>query len=148
MNRVTIAHIVRLRTGMLRHGGSSDNPVDHSDRGISKDRATGIETRFLKQGPEGTPSGSGLSGLREQDRQGDLGGKHAPGIVATEGHDRQAVRSPELLFRFSWKWRKRSPIKIMERTHEEATEVAFAGRESGHPEAAFAGQGADFEALR
>jgi transposase len=25
------------------------------------------------------------------------------------------------VFRFSWKWRKRSPIKKMERTHEEAT---------------------------
>ena len=31
------------------------------------------------------------------------------------------------LFRFSWKWRKRSPIKIMERTHEEATEALLAG---------------------
>src|SRR5208337_3037063 len=27
------------------------------------------------------------------------------------------------LFRFSRKWRKRSPIKTMERTHEEATEA-------------------------
>jgi len=32
----------------------------------------------------------------------------------------------EDLFRFSWKWRKRSPIKIMERTHEEATEALYA----------------------
>ena len=38
------------------------------------------------------------------------------------------------LFRFRWKWRKRSPIKIMERTHEEATEALYAGRESRHPE--------------
>jgi hypothetical protein len=29
----------------------------------------------------------------------------------------------------------------MERTHEEATEALFVGRESRHPEAAFAGQG-------
>src|SRR5262249_12564882 len=27
------------------------------------------------------------------------------------------------VFRFSWKWRRRSPIKLMERTHEEATEA-------------------------
>jgi hypothetical protein len=27
------------------------------------------------------------------------------------------------LFRFSWKWRRRSPIKLMERTHEEATKA-------------------------
>src|ERR1051326_6303053 len=29
-------------------------------------------------------------------------------------------------FRFSWKWRRRSPIKIMERTHEQATETVYA----------------------
>jgi len=33
------------------------------------------------------------------------------------------------MFRFRWKWRKRCPIKIMERTHEEATEALSAGRE-------------------
>jgi len=27
------------------------------------------------------------------------------------------------LFRFSWKWRRRSPSKVKERTHEEATEA-------------------------
>ena len=27
------------------------------------------------------------------------------------------------MFRFSWKWRRRSPSKAKERTHEEATEV-------------------------
>ena len=43
------------------------------------------------------------------------------------------------MFRFSWKWRKRSPGKVMERTHEEATEALHAGRESRHPEAAFVG---------
>ena len=34
------------------------------------------------------------------------------------------------MFRLSWKWRKRSPIKIMERTHEEATEALHGGRDS------------------
>src|SRR6202049_4966276 len=29
----------------------------------------------------------------------------------------------------SWKWRKRSSVKITERTHEEATEALHAGRE-------------------
>jgi transposase len=28
-------------------------------------------------------------------------------------------RQGQALFRFSWKWRRRSPIKLMERTHEE-----------------------------
>ena len=46
------------------------------------------------------------------------------------------------VFRFSWKWRRRSPIKLMERTHEEATEAIRAGREGRHPAAAFAGEGA------
>jgi hypothetical protein len=40
------------------------------------------------------------------------------------------------------------PVRYKERTHEEATEALLAGRESRHPEAAFAGQGADLEALR
>jgi hypothetical protein len=53
---------------------------------------------------------------------------------------------PKLL-RFSWKWRRRSPIKLMERTHEEATEALRAGREGRHPAPAFAGEGADLEAL-
>src|SRR5687767_14346201 len=36
----------------------------------------------------------------------------------------EAVRDWEKrLFRFSWKWRRRSPTKLMERTHEEATEA-------------------------
>jgi hypothetical protein len=51
------------------------------------------------------------------------------------------------LFRFSWKWRKCSPIKIMERTHEEATEALYAGRESRHPEAASVGAGSDLRIM-
>ena len=27
------------------------------------------------------------------------------------------------MFRFSWKWRRRSPAKVKERAHEEATEA-------------------------
>jgi hypothetical protein len=46
-----------------------------------------------------------------------------------------------------WKWRRRSPIKIMERTHEEATEALHAGREGRHPEAASVGAGADLRAV-
>src|SRR5262249_33441014 len=52
------------------------------------------------------------------------------------------------MFRFNWKWRRRSPSKVMERTHEEATEALHVGREGHHPEAASAGEGADLEALR
>jgi len=43
------------------------------------------------------------------------------------------------LFRFSWKWRRRSSSKVKERTHEEATEALRAGIEGRHPEAAFEG---------
>jgi transposase len=32
------------------------------------------------------------------------------------------------MFRFSWKWRRRSPVKAKARTHEEATEPLYAGR--------------------
>ena len=52
------------------------------------------------------------------------------------------------MFRFCWKWRRRSAIKVRRERNEEATEALFAGRESRHPEAAFAGQGAHIEALR
>ena len=51
------------------------------------------------------------------------------------------------VFRFSWKWRKRSPIKIMERTHEEATEALYAGRKSRFFEAAFVGAGSDLRIM-
>jgi hypothetical protein len=52
------------------------------------------------------------------------------------------------LFRFSWKWRRRSPTKLMERTHEEATEALHAGRKDRHPQATFAGEGDHLEAVR
>jgi hypothetical protein len=51
-------------------------------------------------------------------------------------------------FRLSWKWRKRSVVKITERTREEDTETLHRRRESGDPEAAFAGLGADLETVR
>ena len=43
----------------------------------------------------------------------------------------------------SWKWRKRSSVKITERTHEETTEALHAGREGRHSEEAFGGRSAD-----
>jgi hypothetical protein len=43
----------------------------------------------------------------------------------------------------SWKWRKRSSVKITERTHEETTEALHTGRESRHSEEAFGGRSAD-----
>ena len=42
----------------------------------------------------------------------------------------------------SWKWRKRSSVKITERTYEEGTEAFQSRRESSHPEAASCGQSA------
>src|SRR3712207_6831477 len=52
------------------------------------------------------------------------------------------------MFRFSWKWRRRSPIKLMERMHEEATQALRAGREGRHPAATFAAEGAHLQAVR
>jgi hypothetical protein len=51
------------------------------------------------------------------------------------------------MFRFSWKWRRRSSSKVKERTHEEATEAIRARREGRHPEAAFAGKGTHIEVM-
>ena len=47
------------------------------------------------------------------------------------------------VFCLSWKWRKRSSVKITERTHEETTEALHAGREGRHSEEAFGGRSAD-----
>src|SRR5208283_803550 len=47
----------------------------------------------------------------------------------------------------SWKWRKRSSVKITERTYEERTEAFHPGRKSGHPEAASCGQSARLGAV-
>ena len=57
--------------------------------------------------------------------------------------------SDRLVFRSGsvWKWRKRSPIKITERTHEEAAEALYAGRESRHPEAASVGADSDLRTM-
>src|SRR5260370_22523481 len=51
------------------------------------------------------------------------------------------------VFRLSWKWRERSAVKITERTHEKDTEALYSGRAGSHSEAAFAGEGANFQAL-
>jgi hypothetical protein len=55
---------------------------------------------------------------------------------------RQAV-----VFRLSWKWRKRSAVKIAERTHEEDTQALHRRGKGRHPEAASIGAGAGLEAL-
>src|ERR1700693_5215762 len=45
-----------------------------------------------------------------------------------ESHDRFMLSQPAAqLSCLSWKWRKRSSVKITERTHEEATEALHAG---------------------
>src|SRR6516164_4056969 len=48
----------------------------------------------------------------------------------------------------SWKWRKRSSVKITERTHEETRETLHAGREGRHSEEAFGGRSADLGPVR
>src|SRR5437879_6235284 len=45
-----------------------------------------------------------------------------------------------LLSRLSWNWRKRSSVKITERTYEEGTEAFHTRRKSSHLEAASCGQ--------
>ena len=50
-------------------------------------------------------------------------GRHLSDNVGRGGNLGQAKRCPRIsarmkLFRFSWKWRKRSAVKITERTHE------------------------------
>jgi hypothetical protein len=52
-----------------------------------------------------------------------------------------------ILLRLSWKWRKRSSVKIAERTYEEGTEAFHPRRKSGHPEAASCGQSASLGAV-
>ena len=39
----------------------------------------------------------------------------------------------------SWRWRKRSSVKITERTHEETTEALHTGKENRHSGKAFGG---------
>jgi len=52
-----------------------------------------------------------------------------------------------VLFRLSWKWKERSAVKITERMREETTEALDGRREGRRLETAFAGTGADFQAL-
>ena len=47
----------------------------------------------------------------------------------------------------SWKWRRRSYVKITERTYEEGTVAFHPRRKSSHPEAASCGQGASLGAV-
>src|ERR1700685_2771141 len=52
------------------------------------------------------------------------------------------MQSSLLLSCLSWKWRKRSSVKITERTYEEGTEALHPRRKSSHPETASCGQSA------
>src|SRR5271169_3727847 len=65
-----------------------------------------------------------------------------PGTLAILRHLR-IEPTPVGLSCLSWKWRKRSSVKITERTHEETTEALHAGREGRHSEEAFGGRSAD-----
>jgi hypothetical protein len=71
-----------------------------------------------------------------------------------KGKTTHAILSDTILFllarvsRLSWKWRARSPVKLMEGTRETATEAPHCGREGRHPETAFFGEGADLGPVR
>src|ERR1700691_4825516 len=58
------------------------------------------------------------------------------------------MRAIQALSCLSWKWRKRSSVKIAERTYEEGTEAFHPRRKSSHPEAASCGQSARLVAVR
>src|SRR5262249_50129 len=49
--------------------------------------------------------------------------------------------------RLSWKWRKRSSVKITERTYEKRAQALQRRRESGHSEAASFGQGCSLRSV-
>jgi hypothetical protein len=49
--------------------------------------------------------------------------------------------------RLRWKWRRRSAVKITERTREEDKKALHRRREGRRAQAAFAGTGADLQAL-
>jgi hypothetical protein len=83
-------------------------------------------------------------GLSRQHLNAQMGGNERTG----ESEIRFGPREPASLFRFSWKWRRRSSSKVKERTPEEATKAIRARREGRHPEAAFAGEGAHIEVMR
>ena len=51
------------------------------------------------------------------------------------------------MFRLSWKWRKRSSVKMAERTYEEGTKALRHRREGSHSEAASFGQNAGLGAM-
>src|SRR5580658_1840367 len=55
-------------------------------------------------------------------------------MITTEGGQ------GKVMFRPSWKWRKRSPVKIAERTREEAAKALHSRRKSRHFAAAFGGE--------
>src|SRR5216684_3390181 len=72
-------------------------------------------------------------------------GLEDPSILAyasTEGAIETLVKhwAAILVFRLSWNWRKRSSVKITERTYEEGTEAFHTRRKSSHLEAASCGQ--------
>jgi APA family basic amino acid/polyamine antiporter len=75
----------------------------------------------------------------------------APRILFALGRDglffRQAAEVNVGVSCLSWKWRKRSSVKITERTYEEGTEAFHRRRKSSHPEAASFGQGARLGAV-
>jgi predicted nucleic acid-binding protein len=72
---------------------------------------------------------NGITEILTFDEKNDF--KQIPGLVVLH------------LSCLNWKWRKRSSVKITERTHEKATEALHAGRKSSHFEAAFGGRSAD-----
>src|SRR5271169_7257128 len=65
------------------------------------------------------------------------------GILRSESACNQACCAM-VVFCLSWKWRKRSSVKIMERTYEERAQALLCGRESCGSEAASFGQSASF----
>jgi CRISPR-associated endonuclease Cas1 len=81
--------------------------------------------------------------LVEVARAGRVAG-HTPEAIAKEAATHRKHAQVSCL---SWKWRKRSSVKITERTYEEGTEAFHRRRKSSHPEAASCGQSARLGAV-
>src|SRR5438067_12141761 len=61
-------------------------------------------------------------------------------LLATGKNSAAPKRTFSSVSRLSWNWRKRSSVKITERTYEEGTEAFHTRRKSSHLEAASCGQ--------
>src|SRR6516164_8999219 len=123
----------RAALDVLQHERLRPNVVDLADMRMIQ---RGNRTRFLLES-------SRVLGLQPLNRDDAVQPRVArlPDLThAARPERRQNFVRPNVPVQLEME--KAFPIKLMERTHEEATEALRAGREGRHPAAAFAGEGA------